>query len=94
MFRNARGLAVVLVVFFSLSLPLIASASPGRPDRQESRAERFLALLWERLTAPIAALLDGAVNGAATTQTDPTPPPPSTNPGSSTDGRAILDPIG
>jgi hypothetical protein len=91
MSSKTRRTVIVLAALVTLSLPLVAQArqdrNQDRQDRHEARTEGFLARLWEHLTAPFAVFLDGT--------TDPTvPPPPPADPGASTDGRSILDPIG
>src|SRR2546423_1281821 len=96
MSHNARRILLVLTILFSLSLPLAPQVQPGlQPDRREQRAESFLARLWERLTAPLAALGIGGPEASdpASPGTVPPPPPPPP-PGNDTDGRSILDPLG
>jgi hypothetical protein len=87
MSHKTRRAVIVLATLVSLALPLAAQARPDRQDRQErqlTRTERLIAGLWEHFKASFAVLLDGELP----------PPPPPANPGETTDGRSILDPIG
>jgi hypothetical protein len=88
MSHNVRRVLLVLTVLLSLSLPLAAQADPDRP---EARAERFLNLVWDRLTVPFAALWNGTPEAS-----DPTPPAGSGTiaPTTTTDGRSVIDPLG
>jgi hypothetical protein len=79
MSRTARRVLLVLSALLALSLPLAAQV---RPDQREDPAERFLAVVWERLTAPFMALWDS------------TAPPGSDDPEDTTDGRSTIDPLG
>jgi hypothetical protein len=91
MSSKTRRTVMVLAALATLSLPFVAHARPGRQqnrqDRQEARTEGFFTLLWERLTAPFAVFQDGTVDA-------PIVPPPPADPGVTTDGRSIIDPIG
>jgi hypothetical protein len=82
---NVRRVLLSLTVLLSLSLPLAAQADP---NRQDLKAERFLALVWERLTAPFTALWAGAPDAS-----DPASPGTG-DPASTTDGRSVIDPLG
>jgi hypothetical protein len=95
MSHNARRILLVLTALLSLSLPLAAQVQSDRqPDRGESRAERFLTLVWERLTAPFAALGIGGPEASDPASPGIVPPPPPPDAGNGTDGRSILDPLG
>jgi hypothetical protein len=95
MSHHARRILLVLTALLSLSLPLAAQIQPDRQaDRGEPRGERFLSLIWERLTAPLAALGIGGSDPTDPASPGTVPPPPLPDPGNGTDGRSILDPLG
>lgn len=85
MSHNARRVLLSLTVLLSLSLPLAAQVDP---DCQDLKAERFLTMVWERLTAPFTALWAGAPEASdpASLGTE--------DPASTTDGRSVIDPLG
>jgi hypothetical protein len=99
MSHHARRILLVLTALLSLSLPLAAQTQSDRQsdrqaDRREPRGERFLSLIWERLTAPLAALGIGGPDAADPASPGTVPPPVLPDPGNGTDGRSILDPLG
>jgi len=91
--RRTVIVLATLATLITLSLPLAAQGRPDRQEdpqgRQETRTAGLFAQLWERLTAPFAVFLDGTAGS-----TVPPPPPPPVDPGDTTDGRSIIDPIG
>ncbi|HEX3532062.1 MAG TPA: hypothetical protein VH988_33805 [Thermoanaerobaculia bacterium] len=91
MSSKTRRTVIVLAALVTLSLPLVAQARPernqDRQDRHGARTEGFLTRLWEHLTAPFSVFLDGTTGPTLSA-------PPPTDPGDTTDGRSILDPIG
>jgi len=87
MFRRAHRIVLVLIALLSLSLPL---AGQVRSDRDGRTGESFLSRLWQRLVSPVTALWAGDTAPNA----DPQPVPPATDPGVTTDGRSMVDPLG
>jgi hypothetical protein len=90
MSRQARRVVCVLVVLLPLSLPVAAQA-----DREPLQvAQGVLAALWNALTAPFSALWTQGAESVPDANRIDTPILREPTPGSPSDGRSTLDPLG
>lgn len=87
---RASRILTALAVLVCLALPVAAQAAPVPGELIAGTRGSFLALLWDRLTAPLVRLW------AADEEPAPVPPPPPAPPASSgtSDRGGTLDPFG
>lgn len=86
-FRRVLALSALLL---TLGLPAGAQEVSAAPA--VAPGQGFFAMLWEQLTAPLAALWPAATTDAAAP--DPATTTTTQDPGAFIDGRSTLDPLG